>query len=120
MLWVAGALLESAVWSPIRAHPGCLPRDRLIVGNNVYPGLLREVEGRALKGEVVIDLPSLAQTHVGTEGSGPGPFTGARITATKSTWTCCQTRSENTGAKEANTRIGAVARVRTLLPLSED
>jgi len=39
-------------------------------------------------------------------------FPGARIAPIKSTWTCRKTRSENSGAKGAKTRIISVGRVR--------
>jgi hypothetical protein len=37
---------------------------------------------------------------------------GARIAPAKSTWACCQTRLENSGAKGVKTRIISFGRVR--------
>src|SRR5918994_1964839 len=44
---------------------------------------------------------------------------GARIVPTSSSWTCCQTRLENSGAKGVKSRIIVVGRVRTRSPLFE-
>ena len=38
---------------------------------------------------------------------------GARIASASTTWACCQTRSENSGANGAKTTIIVVGRVRT-------
>jgi hypothetical protein len=63
---------------------------------------------------VAAEPPFLSQAHRALRAEATVLLPGARIVPASSSWTCCQTRSENGGTKGVKSRIIWAGRVRTL------